>query len=420
MPREYCNCEICKFIKNNDYNEKLVCSICKPGYYLNSEGKCITYVNYLKLKTNCQSYFYQINQISFCFNQRGDYSLYYYFNEYFKIGYYNSYYSLLYNAQSYCIEKNSTYIRDYSGYSYNKYSYKEYQNITKNYNLNLPIINSQIETKCIECLDGYYLNSKGSCEKMTMENCSILSILNNFPEQYLLCKYFCFYDFSNIYIEIPFVNTTNNNNETFDIYNYFNMYYYRFRENDSYIYELLQNLDDNLKLLILKSHLCFSKPENTNNFQNCERVQYDEKSNSYKCSRCYDDEYIILDSETNNCRYIDFSDNYHCDFENIGTISSPIYSCTRCDYYRDNNYLLVNTENNIKYCVKKEELEIENCTEVDANTTYIQSKYNCVNCTKNFISYHSKFYERKICQNISDLITLFKDDLPFFDKKWWD
>ena len=70
------NCEICKFIKNNDYNEKLVCSICKPGYYLNSEGKCITYVNYLKLKTNCQSYFYQINQISFCFNQRGDYSLY--------------------------------------------------------------------------------------------------------------------------------------------------------------------------------------------------------------------------------------------------------------------------------------------------------------------------------------------------------
>jgi hypothetical protein len=38
--------------------------------------------------------------------------------------------------------------------------------------------------------------------------------------------------------------------------------------------------------------------------------------------------------------------------------------------------------------------------EANANTSFIDNIYNCTSCSLNYISYFSRFYKRKICQNI--------------------
>ena len=81
------------------------------------------------------------------------------------------------------------------------------------------------------------------------------------------------------------------------------------------------------------------------NFDGCERVQYDENTKSYKCSRCYNSDSLILDPITGICIYKEEKlddDDYNCIFGNNGTEKS----CTQC-YNR--NYLLVTDKNNLKY-----------------------------------------------------------------------
>ena len=40
------------------------------------------------------------------------------------------------------------------------------------------------------------------------------------------------------------------------------------------------------------------------------------------------------------------------------------------------------------------------CVEAIANTTYINSKYNCTKCSAMYIPYYSKYFDRIICQNV--------------------
>ena len=81
----------------------------------------------------------------------------------------------------------------------------------------------------------------------------------------------------------------------------------------------------------------------------------------------------------------------------MGTEKEPIYSCKR--RLNDSDYIEISTESNAKYCIHRES-ELEGCIEIKANTTYVNSKYNCLSCSLNYLPYFSKFYERKICQNI--------------------
>ena len=85
-------------------------------------------------------------------------------------------------------------------------------------NFTIPKIDFQIETKCIKCSFGYILNSEWKCDKI---NCSLISIINNYLEQLLLCRSLCdSYQYK--YLEIPYINTTNNNKiEIFDTYDFF-------------------------------------------------------------------------------------------------------------------------------------------------------------------------------------------------------
>ena len=52
-------------------------------------------------------------------------------------------------------------------------------------------------------------------------------------------------------------------------------------------------IEEYLKPLFNKAKLCISRYEDDNNFENCERVKYDESSNTYKCSKCYNSRYIL-------------------------------------------------------------------------------------------------------------------------------
>ena len=119
-----------------------------------------------------------------------------------------------------------------------------------------------------------------------------------------------------------------------------------------------------------------------------------------------------MDSESNSCIYLSFGDDkyyyQYCDLENIGTNSNPIYSCSKC--YSEEYYTLVSIENNVNLCISNEQIqEIKHCSKANADTTYINPVYNCTNCLVNFLPYYSKFFERKICQNIFDKITTKKE-----------
>ena len=64
--RKIQNCELCEYKKNKENSKNITCTLSKPGFYLNSEGKCINYIKYLETLPNCERYLYQINNITFC------------------------------------------------------------------------------------------------------------------------------------------------------------------------------------------------------------------------------------------------------------------------------------------------------------------------------------------------------------------
>ena len=83
-----------------------------------------------------------------------------------------------------------------------------------------------------------------------------------------------------------------------------------------------------------------------------------------------------------------------CHIENIGTNSEPIYSCKEC--YSSNDRL-VKTESGAKFCLNEFDLLIICTGEIKVDTTYVENKYNCTNCSLFYISSYVKVYKRQIC-----------------------
>ena len=72
-------------------------------------------------------------------------------------------------------------------------------------------------------------------------------------------------------------------------------------------------------------------------------------------------------------------------------------------YYNRTNYTLVIYENNDTEFVETKG-DLEGCAEAIANTTFINSKYNCTKCTFMYVPYYNKFYDRIICQSVKNKI----------------
>ena len=380
------NCLICGFKLNDDNTENLVCTICEPGYYLNIDGKCINYLNYMERIPNCEKYSYSFNDITYCIGSSF--------------------------SSSFCKNSGVRYSsgyedKDYYSIESNSYSYIK-SNIGKK-DFNVPIINSTFKAKCIQCNSEYYLNSEGECVEISDEDCSFVSIAYDItPKRLMMCEHFC-WNINKIYYEINYYNTIEGKNELFKPQKFFNDFYYNYYQGkiDNYNKDIFYYINDDLKKIFLKNKLCVEPPKNLGKFHNCKAFQYDASTDTYKCIECNDNYY--LDTKNNSCIFTykeHKPDYYNCLAENIGTLSEPIFSCTNC---YDDNYLLVTNENNIKYCVYKDNSEIRYCTKANTDTTYVNTIYNCTDCSNNFLSYNSEFFGRKICQNVFDKIITEKE-----------
>ena len=191
-----------------------------------------------------------------------------------------------------------------------------------------------------------------------------------------------------------------------------------------YIYEGKNNtldlLNDDIKSVILKAYTCLGNSGTGEEFQpeslkKCRYAKYIEENDTYSCIECLPG--YSLNEETNTCiQSIKIEMNEkpglsNCYVENIGTESSPIYSCKFC--YKRND-ILIKTESGAKFCetpnnegYDKENYfstsvnyELEGCTEANANTKYLNNIYNCTNCSYGYIPYYSRYFQRKICQYI--------------------
>ena len=339
------SCLKCEFNKD----DKLVCTFCAPGYYLDSEGKCISIINKIKKINNCDHQQFSIGTILYDFYDSDIFNNYLYF------------------------KTNN----DKINYNNNFYKYNEY--IKKNLN--------SIKSSCYYCHDGYYLDENGECIIFDFKNCIGR---NNIKKGMNICKSLCnkkSYPF--IYMKLK------NNSIDFD-YEYNNSLPFGLNN----MVDILNNFDmltDNSKNLVENMSLCYNNL--TFQVDGCQKVIYVPKKQEYQCFECKDQ--YIMDYEKHICHKIinNYKDINNCVTENIGTELSPVYSCIKCN---NNSDILVTLDAGVKSCVKDHSLE--NCIEVIVNTTYINPIYNCESCKFNYISYFSKYYERKICQSISEEI----------------
>ena len=383
-PNEIKNeCEIFEFTEND---EKIKCIFCKDGFYLDNDGNCVNFTKYLEPIEDCYWIGYYINNLTIEYHNN-DNIYYYLYND--GLGYYQ-------------------YLQSYNIHDYNR-------TIIEFINKNLKHINDKIKGRCIDCDNGYIFNDDNKCISIKAENCSIYSMITN--GIYYYCQNLCQYN--NYPLIILKLNNTDNEK-----------YYMTISEIYDKIYDnSIINLNEYESLL--NYTLCIDNKDviEKNKLKNCIIAKYIEKDNKYICHIC-DNGYFLYE-ETNEC--IEYDEKYNCQYENIGNITNPIYSCKECrpyyfyyyDYYYyyfqyyeynessinediyPSDYLLVK-EGNISFCIYKDQIP-DNCLSSDVDTTYIINKYNCSSCLINHLPYYSEFYERYICQSIFNEIEKSQD-----------
>ena len=365
-------CSAYKF-KEVGTEEKIVCAFCNNGFYLDSNGNCVNFIEYLEIKDNCYSHHYQFYKLSI---------------EYF----YNHNIEYYFNVNEFYISSN------------NAYEFNE--TVLEYVNSNLRKIDHLLTADCKDCNSGYLLNSEKQCIPITIEMCTIISMIKD-SNIYYHCQEFC------IMKQYPLLLLNINNENDEPSYVTISEIYHKVRESKMFLSEIKS---------LLHLTLCIDN-SNNDDLNNCSIAKYLEQENKYVCYLCDNDHFLY--EETNKC--VPF-DNNNCIYENIGTETNPILSCKRCrpnyfyfnydeyfySYYYDSNpldfgyddttsnYIMAN-EGNINICVFPE-LELGNCLSATVDTTYATNKYNCTTCLINHLPYYSKFYERYICQSIFDEI----------------
>jgi len=121
-------CVICDFVKDSKNSKELQCLLCKNGYYLDSNGMCISFIDKIETIPNCYLHEFNISNISFYF----------------------------YNEPNY-IYLNNTYILTLANYN--------------DFNKALRNLKSTIKPICKSCDYDYYFNDKGECQMIKFKDC---------------------------------------------------------------------------------------------------------------------------------------------------------------------------------------------------------------------------------------------------------
>ena len=230
------NCLKCEFINDKENKEKLTCTLCPLGYYLNSEGKCISFIKDIKTIPNCESMVFNIENYVFYYQPKNDKPI----------------------------------IIDYY-YYYNDLSH---------YNEAMKKIELPINTICKKCNSGYILNNKGECETFDLRNCTGNSLLNknNLGDCINLCN-------DN---EFPLINLLLENNSM----NYNEKDYKNINKNDnlkmlySFLYANITNKE--IKNFSLQNPICLNISDKnlTDKYSLCENVIYNPTISSFECYKC--------------------------------------------------------------------------------------------------------------------------------------
>ena len=351
-------CYQCEPVKENGKTVNVKCIMCKIGYYLTPEGNCLNFTNLIEKDLNCLTYSFSIGDLDFTVYTRendhnGDFNI---------------------NLR----RKNGSYVGE-----------NEYNNIIKKFYPNG--ITDTFKSKCSYCKYGYLLTEEGNCLKLDYDICSFNSISKMFNELRKPCNNFCYMD-GNVLIKIR-------------INEYENKYYdYSINSLDLPTYHnLIQTYGENITY---KSCLNNSGLENDEfspkNLKKCQEAYYIPENDTYICDRCINN--YNLDNVTNLCIKNTTKFDPSC-INNNGTDILPSYYCVKREligkFYNTTYtyYTLVTYENGQKEYIKMEG-DLEGCVEANADSTYINSKYNCTKCSLGYIPYYNKFFGRIICQNM--------------------
>ena len=338
-------CYQCEPVKENGKTINVKCIMCKIGYYLTPEGNCLNFTNLIEKDLNCLTYSFSIGDLDFTVYTRendhnGDFNI---------------------NLR----RKNGSYVGE-----------NEYNNIIKKFYPNG--ITDTFKSKCSYCKYGYLLTEEGNCLKLDYDICSFNSISKMFNELREPCNNFCYMD-GNVLIKIR-------------INEYENKYYdYSINSLDLPTYHnLIQTYGENITY---KSCLNNSGLENDEfspkNLKKCQEAYYIPENDTYICDRCINN--YNLDNVTNLCIKNTTKFDPSC-INNNGTDILPSYYCVKREligkFYNTTYtyYTLVTYENGQKEYIKMEG-DLEGCVEANADSTYINSKYNCTKCSLGYIPY---------------------------------
>ena len=125
------------------------CAVCNPSYYLSEEGTCVNYIGLIEKEPNCQRYNFSLANLDL-------------------IGYHESIDTSNFNY--YDSNQNS----NFTGFTYND-------------------IKGSIKSVCTLCDYGYVLNENGNCDKLTIKECTFVSIMKHQNDWREACQQLCYW-----------------------------------------------------------------------------------------------------------------------------------------------------------------------------------------------------------------------------------
>ena len=249
------NCFKYEIIKDKNIT-KMVCKVCILGYYLDSNGKCINFIDKIEKLQNCRYQYYIIDQFRM--------SLY--------VGNQNEI-------------KNRYYL-----------SIKEHSDNFNNFNEYIKSVNFSIETVCGSA--GYFINDEGQNEILDINQCTGRFIIQNIERRMDNCIDLCNEkDYPFIYIKLK---------DNLIDYDYENYNYANDIDNLTIAYNLLNDFniiaDYETEMFILNNTICYIPSNDSPNskLKNCKKILYIPKTNILKCIECKSG--YILDNTTNICK----------------------------------------------------------------------------------------------------------------------